>query len=54
MKNKKIVLVTRIDSNIYDKLKTLAKTEERTVASTVRQALKEFLISRGGWREEEL
>lgn len=47
---KKIILVTRIDSHIHDKLKTLAKREERTVASIVRQALKEFLQRRGGWK----
>lgn len=47
MEKKKVVLVTRIDSGIHEKLKTLANTEERTVASVVRQALKEFLWKRG-------
>jgi len=47
-KEKKILIMFRVDRQVHEKIKVLSEDEERTMASIIRQAVKEFLKKRGG------
>ena len=54
MKNETKAIFSRFELSSYYKIKELADKESRTVASVIRQAVKEFFERRESIREKSL
>lgn len=54
MKNETKAIFSRFDLSLYYKIKELSEKESRTVASVIRQAVKEFFERKESIREKSL